>query len=410
LLYFKNSELTSTYHVALNTVLNWIKAAQAGKLDLELVTENGRTYIASSARNISALAELASERKKYRNTRTTRVVSPGLDFYRIYDPEEVQDIISSLDVHREIPRAYNYFAMGAHYWDEYANLLSHNESPNLTNRTQALMASNFGQFDLLLADYQKVNVIDIGPGNAITSKGLIQHLLDRGVMGRYIALDISPEMLKIAHDNIRSWFGTEVPFEGHKLDITHARFGQVVADEYLSPKADSSVNVALFLGGTLGNLRSPEEALAVIANSLGKRDFLVLSYKLDTTRTRHKFDFSTSPSNTTLAPIHRYMFDLLNIDESLYEVEMGFHPEKHARFTRVHLKVSLNIQFEVGGGTRAVEIEKGESILLWYFWQQTLMEASTQLIRNSFYPLQLSQTSDREYLLAITQLAPTNSL
>jgi SAM-dependent methyltransferase len=410
LLYFKNSELTTTYHVALNTVLNWIKAAQQGKLDLELVDVQGRNYIANTARNVSALDELVSKRKKYRNTRTTRTVTPRPEFYEIYDEQETQDIISSLDIRREVPRAYNYFAEGAHYWDEYSAMLAQSETPNLVNQPIRLLEATQPYLDALLKPYARVNVIDIGVGNAIPVRGLLQRLIDRQQLGRYIALDISPQMIDIARENIADWFGYTVPFEGYKLDITHERFGHLIADEYLREDPETTVNLVLLFGGTLLNMSSPDDALTAIANSMGRRDLFLVTSKLDSDRTRNYFDFSSSPKHTSLAPIHRFVFDLLNIDESLYDVEVGFHPEKHVRFTRVHLKVSLRIKFDTGGGVRVVEIEKGDSILIWFYRQQTLTEASDMLQKNKFYPLHLTQTPDREYLLAISQLAPVKIL
>lgn len=403
-MYFKNSELTKTYKVALNTVLGWIKAAQNGKLDLELVQKGDRYYIANTARNINALNDLAASRKKYRNSRTTRRVTPHRHFYEVYSQTEILDIITSLDVRREVPRAYNYFDAGAHHWDSYARDLNEQDTPNIVNRTRTLLDANQRYIDKLVETFTRVNVIDIGVGNALPVRSFLGHLHETGKLGRYLALDISPEMLEIAEQNIKKWFHNEILFEGHKIDITHERFGNFLASEYLNDHVDSTINLVLFLGGTLGNLRSPSDTLAIIANSMGRHDMLMMSQKLDSTRTRHFFDFNTSPNNPSLAPIHRFMFDMLNIDESLYRVEMGFHSEHHARYIRVHMNVSLQIEFKLDEGVRLVSLEKGDSILLWYFWQQTLPEVSDLLMEGGFYPILLSQTPDKEYLLSIARL------
>ncbi len=404
MLYFKNSELTKTYKVALNTVLNWIKAAQNGKLDIELVKKGERFFIANTARNINALNDLAISRKKYRNSRTARRVVPHDHFYEVYSESEILDIVATLDVRREVPRAYNYFDDGAHYWDKYAHELEAQDTPNIMNRTRSLLDANQGYIDTLIKPFHRVNVIDIGVGNALPVRSFLGNLLSSGKLGRYLALDISPGMLEIAEQNIKSWFDDKINFEGHKIDITHERFGNFLANEYLNNQSESTINLILFLGGTLGNLRAPADTLAVIANSMGRADMLLMSQKLDSTRTRHYFDFNTSPNNPSLAPIHRFVFDMLNIDESLYRVEMGFHPEHHARYIRVHLIVSLQIEFRLADGIRLISLEKGDSILLWYFWQQTLPEVSDQLIKGGFYPIHLSQSPDKEYLLSIARL------
>jgi len=60
---------------------------------------------------------------------------------------------------------------------------------------------------------------------------------------------------------------------------------------------------------------------------MGVNDFLIHHQTVDTRLGRHYFDFNDGTSSSRLAPNHRYIFDLLNIDESLYEVEMGFDTE-----------------------------------------------------------------------------------
>jgi uncharacterized SAM-dependent methyltransferase len=404
--YFKNAELTKAHRVALNTVLNWIKSAEQGRLDLQLVSRNDRSYIANTAKNVQTLERLVAERKKYRNSRTARVVEPTTEFYRFFNDAQILDIISNLEAHHEIPRKYNYFDGGAEYWDEHAKRLVDEEAPNVINRTIQLLQVNQSYMDDLLAPYQRVNVIDIGVGNVLPVRELLSHLVELGVLGRYIALDVSHEILDIAKSNVEKWYGDRVSFEGHLVDIEYERFNSILADEYMGQNADSTINLVLFVGGTICNFRSPETALANIHSSMGRNDLFVHSQKLDTNRSRRIFDFTTTSSQrqTSLAPIHKVVFDLLNLDPLLYEVEMGYDHDKQQRFIVARPTVSLRFKFKYGTGERIVELEKGEAILVWRSLQQTAGEVLRELSGSHFYPFHLSQTLDREYLLTISQI------
>jgi uncharacterized SAM-dependent methyltransferase len=402
MLYFKNPELAKMHHVTLRTVLNWIEAAKQGKLDLTLHTEKNKSYIANTARNTAAIKQLVEERRKYRNTRAVKVVTPRPEFYKLYTEAQVYDIVTDLEVHHEIQRQYNYFDGGAGNWDKYAQRLAKEKELNLLTATVALVDKNLHYIDDLLLKYKRINVLDIGVGNALPVRPLLEHLVENNRLGRYAALDISAEMLKIAKNNISTWFNGQVEFESYELDINYDRFANILAEEYLGE--EDTANIVLVLGGTLCNLRKPDGALRTIHDSMGVHDYLIHTQKLDTETSRRYFDFNSTPGKTTLASNHRLIFNLLNIDESLYDVEMGYNEQERVRYISIKLKVALKIKFSFTVGERTLEFNKGESILLWRYIQQSSLDVINQLDRNDFYMLHSSQTEDQEYILTVSRV------
>jgi len=404
MLYFKNSELAAQHRISLKTVRNWIDAAKQGKLNLTLHIEGEKTYVANTPRNIAVISELVESRRKYRNSNATKTVAPSDEFYSIYTERQIYDIATNLEIHHEIPRQYNYFNGGAEYWDKYAARLAEDTTPNLVNSTIKLLDINLGYIDHLLAKYKRVNVIDIGVGNAYPVKGLLEHLLDKAKLGRYIALDVSPNVLNIAESNIRKWFGDKVQFEGSVYDINRDHFSDLLIDEYSSENAKDTINLVLLLGGTLSNMRDSDSGYKMIRDSMGRNDLLIHTTKLDTQWTRRYFDFDLQPGESRLAAIHGLVVDLLNIDKSFYSVEMGYDPDLRQRFEQIRLKISLNIKLKFNNGEHLIELEKDDAILTWRGLQQTATDVMDQLNRSRLYPLHISQTDDQEYILTVSKV------
>jgi SAM-dependent methyltransferase len=402
--YFKNTELAKLYNVSEKSIRNWIDAAQAGKLDLQLHEENGKEYIANLSKNILLVEQLVEKGKKYKNSRAYKVVTPTKHFYELYSPKEIFDIISSLDIYREIPLQYSYFDGGADYWNKYANRLSTETAPNMLTSILKLLNLNRPYLDNILYRYKRVNVIDIGAGNGLPVKELLEHLLERDMLGRYIALDISGDMLKIAKQNMQTWFGDKVTFEGYQRDINYDRFADILSIESIKKDAPDTINVALLVGGTLENLRSPEGALKVIHDSLGKNDLLIEGRKLDTESSRRYFDFNHEPGKTSLANNHRLILDMLNIDESFYDIEMGYNEDLKSRYINTRLKIALTIKFEFEGGERLVELNKDDTILLWRYWHKNPLDIIKRLDLASFNLLQASSTDNQEYFVTVSRI------
>jgi uncharacterized SAM-dependent methyltransferase len=404
MLHFNNQELATANHVSVRTVRNWIESARTGKLSLTLLAQGERWYVANTSKNLKIIEGLVSNGKKYRPHRSQRTVTPKPEFYSLYTQEQLYDIVSNLEINHEIPPQYNYFGDGANNWDDYAKRLVDEEATNMLKATVELLDTNAEYIDILLARYDQINVVDIGPGNVLPIKAFLTHLIDQGKLGRYIGLDISPTMLTIAESNIKKWFDGQISFEGYSLDIDHDRFGNLLADEYIKTNHGRTANVILFLGGTIANFKNPDTVLRSIHDSMGVNDFFIHQQKLDTQTSRRYFDFNPTPSTARLAPMDQYIFDLLNIDESLYEVDMGFDVELNERYIRVELKVALSIHFEFQNGQRTIYFNKGDGILLWRHRQNNVVELMSQFMKNNLYPLQVSQTNDQEFVLTISRI------
>jgi uncharacterized SAM-dependent methyltransferase/transposase len=403
--YFKNVELAQKYSVSESTVRNWVRMAKQGKLELVLSAASGRLYVANSPSNMPIIDKLVEENRKYRNSLAAKSIAPRPQFYEVFTQSQIYDIVRNLEIHHEVSRQYNYFDGGADKWAEYVERLASENESNLLNRTTGLITENQSYLDRRLAKYKCVNVVDIGVGNALPAKELLSHLLEQGVLGRYIAIDISAEMLEIAKRNIKGWFGDRVIFEGHQMDITYERFAGILTKDYLKKRGRDSTNLILFLGGTADNLRSPDDAFRTINESMNPSDLLLYTNKLETEEMRPQwFDYTAKPGKLSLAPTHRLVFDLLNIDESLYDVEMGFDAQTRQRYTRTRLKLALKLKFDFDDGERTIEFEKGDTILLWRSWQMTAPDVAAQFDRNGFYALHSSQTEDRKYIMTLAEV------
>ena len=405
MLYFRNFELAKKYRISEGTIRNWIKTAREGKLSLEIYEESGKYYIANIPANTPLIERLVDANRKYRNSASLKVIEPKTEFYETFTESEVYEIVRNIETHHEIPRQYNYFDGGAVEWDKYAQRLAEEDSPNLLNRTVDFLADNREYLDLMLTKYATVNVIDVGPGNGLPVKDLLSHFLERGKLGKYIAIDVSSDMLKIARDNITTWFGGTVEYEEYKLDITHERFGAFLARDYVDRGANDHCNIVLLLGGTPDNLRKPDDAFWTVHESMNVNDLLIYTDKLETEEMRPQwFDYTVKPGKLSLSPMHRVVFDMLNIDDSFYDVEMGFDERIGERYTRARFNVALTLKFKFGGGTRVITLEKGDAVLLWRSWQITNQNYMRQFTHNEFHVVHMSQTQDKQYIMVIAQV------
>lgn len=402
--YFMNTELARLYHVSEKSVRNWIQSTRDGKLSLELHHFNNRYYVANTSRNISLIEELVQKGRKYKNTRGFISISPKKDFYDYYSQKQILDIISNLDIHREIPVQYSYFDGGADAWDKYVTRLSQENTPNILNSTHLLLEKGMDNIDLLINKNEKINIVDIGPGNAMSIKPILETLLEQDRLGRYIAIDISKDMLAIVQENIKKWFGEKVSPECHVRDITHERINDLLN---IDPESANVANLVFLLGGTLSNFRAPNLALETINNSLGLDDIFISSGYLDTPKTRRFFDFYSTGGK--LPQKSRLILSFLNLDESHYEAEQIFNDENRERTVSAVLSRDVSIEFKLPQGKKHIELKKNERILLWRYWHRSLIDFMNFFDRNDYELVMSNMSPDMNYYLIVAKVKSTRN-
>jgi uncharacterized SAM-dependent methyltransferase len=402
--YFRNTELAKLYNVSEKSVRNWIDSARAGKIDLQLLQVKDKFYIANTTQNGLLVADLAQRGKKYKNSRGYKVVTPSPKFYELFTSKEIFNITSNLDVYHEAPLQYSYFDGGAKNWDGYVKKLATEQAPNILSNTKSLLEMNADYLDNVLDGCDYINIIDIGPGNCYPVEDFLERFIKSGRLNRYIALDISPDMLKIAESNIHRWFGEDASFEGYTRDISFERFGDLIARDSFG-KDVVVRNIVLFLGSTLSNFRDALQPLATIHESMGKNDLFIFSRQLDTANARRYFDFEVDENNASkVSPMDKFTLELLGIDESMYEVEQFFDEEHMARRIQVRLKISLSIEFQLDNKAKVITFNKDDTLLLWQHNHQNAQQTLDTFNAHGFELLQATVSKDDECLLTVHKL------
>ena len=403
--FYKNTELAARYNISEATVRNWIKSSLEGKLNLELVGSGRRMYVAKSIRNIPVIEGQVENNRKYRNTLSSKTVSPSASFYEVFSESQTHDIIRGLELHREIPLQYGYFAKGAQEWNEYINKQASVEAPSMLRGSIELLADNYSYLERRLAKFTKVNVVDIGVGNALPVRGVLDYLLSRDKLGRYVALDFSVDMLDVAKQNLKEWFGARVCFEGYQIDVGYERFANILSSK--DEQAADTVNLVMLLGATPNNLRIPRDAFRTICESMNGKDMFVYTDSVRPLASLPEwleYNYDIRPREPELLDRHRRVLDQLNVKDSFYTVEMGLNREAKYLYSRIKFKFALTIDFNLRSGRQSVSFEKGDTILLWRCWRKTPGELVEQLESCGFYVLHTSQSEDHNYILTIAEV------
>lgn len=393
--YYKSTELADLYSISRRTVTNWIKQAQEGKLELELVNLNDVQFIAKSELNQIKIRTLVQDRRKYLNKKSMGSTSPLPSFYETYSDSQIHDIIRNLSTNRELPLQYSYFNKGAELWNAFR---SEKQRPFDAER---LIQASMSYIEHAVERYEKVNIVDVGVGNGMAARDLIEQFHNTGKLKRYIGIDISPTMLDITSKNIKEWFNDSVPVETHIRDISCETFADVIAEPPdQKTQKQSTVNIVLSLGGYISNFRNPEDMLRTINRSMGPDDIYLCNFRLNTNTVKHQVGFISKYHEQI-----KTVLDSIGIDESQYDVEIGFSEEENIRFARIRLKRTLQIEFKLKEGSWFVELSKDETILTYRASFNDTFESPKKLFYdNGFNPLMTTQLLSHESMFVLCDL------
>jgi SAM-dependent methyltransferase len=352
---YKNTEVAREFNVSDPTVINWIQGSISKKNNLQLFEVKKKLKIIKSEHNKSELYRLAESGQVHKNRiqKSEVVVSPEL--YQILSTTQVIELVNELKTNYQIPLKFTYLNGGAEIWDRHVNEGLKNGTYIVSIITDELMSQSFEFIINQIAKFKKVNVVDIGVGNAYPSKNLLMELAKKEILNKYVSIDISADLASIANKNVKEWLPNvellsfNVDFE--KQDLTEILF---------EIKNNDIINLIFFVGGTYGNLEDREKFLKIIRDSLDGDDIVVITNKLS-----HIKSYSELGHLDSLFESLLWIPKLLNIDVENCEIVKRFEPSLDSRAIFLVLDKDYNFQFDVKGVIKNVQLLKGEEIRLW---------------------------------------------
>jgi len=402
--YLKNIEIAEQYRVSPNTIGNWIESAEKKKNSLSLVQEGGRSYILNIPSNHTILQNLSLKGKKYKNSKSLKVIYPNPDFYKIFDDEQIIDILTDLEVNKEIDIKYTYFDVGAKSWDDKVNRSIADENGNFTvNSTLKLIKSIENFLDYIARKYDNVNIVDLGAGNGVPARPIIQHFLSKNALKEYIAIDYSPDLLKIAEKNMKEWFGEKLVSKYYQKDINFNSLRKLLFE---NSTPEGTVNILLYFGGTIENQRHYTLPLNNLRNSLGQNDILIIGHRLDTQDSRQEVSFNINNPELKNSDLEQLslILRLLNIPEDYYVTERYFDKKQRSRLIATKLKYDLRIEIETSTFSKTVYLPNKTSIIIFRHNHHTFREVIDILDNNGFDPINAIEDLEFEQIFAFARL------
>lgn len=399
--YFRNTELAKLYDISEKTVRNWIKQSKEGKLNFDIYTdEKGRAYIAETTKNTLLIKDQIEGNKKYRNSKTHKVVEPKQEFYDIYTSSQIYDIISHLEKFNEFLFHYAHMGNGSQIFADYYLRLKMERILNTQAFSDDFLKNYENGILQLFPQDALINVIELGSRTALTTQDFIKSLQKRKKLSKYISVDISKDMLNINQANITKWFGNDIDHVLYKRDVIRDRLDDIL----LESSVDNTKNLILFLGGILHAFNDRSLALRNIHESMGVDDYFMVSTKLDSEPARRYFDFNPTFESELLPQKERFLVDVLNIEPSFYDVEQYYDEQERQRKIQVRLKFDVTVKFKLQKGTKSLDFKKGESIMLWRFWHQTMEEMVQEFTECGFNVVQAIKSPDEQYAMLIAKV------
>lgn len=346
--FYKNVEIANKYGVSQVTVVKWVQDGKDNKNNLQVDSFNNKIRVIDNEHNHAELTRLAVDGKKYRTGVSHKKTQPNKDFYDIFDLEEQIEIINDLRYRQEVNLKFYYKNGGAKMWDdEYKN-----SGSQMLSTTQTILQNTINDLKYLITD-KNINLIDMGCGNGYHTR----LLLDKLNISRYIAVDISKEMVEICKNNVKSW-QPNLEFSEYICDIESSRFGKIFLDNHTSDVS----NLVLFTGGTICNTNDRVRILKNFASGLLSEDVLVFNYTLDSIENRSEFKYvSDSEEDRKRA----WILSSFGIDVVDCEVEIAFDPNTHSKVKYLVLDKDYTISFSLNNKIEEVILRKGQKIVRW---------------------------------------------
>jgi uncharacterized SAM-dependent methyltransferase len=317
---------------------------------------------------------------------------PTSEFFSVFSEEEILVIIQALEFRREIPLKYSYKGRGAKIWDNF--YLKHiiprwyrTSNPEIT-----LLRKNFELLNSQLQNCEKVTIVDVGAGNSYPVKEFIYKLNKLARINKYIALDISEELLDLSEKNFRKWFPL-IEFIGYTIDIENSSLPEVLPKNKATVETDEIAKIILHLGVTMGNHQNRTGVLKNFRDSMGKNDLLVFTNEIGS---NSKWDGTVRGGfKYHVEQVYAWIKNNIGIRSQDCELVRKYDDKTDSIVANIKLRHDYAINFRFMEIDKTIEISKGEEITIWKQHKYEIPELLQEIERAG---LQLVHSSTDKYL------------
>ncbi len=401
--YLKNTELAEMYKVSEDTITNWVKSAKKKKIALQVVEEGKRTYVVNTSDNHLVLRALSESGKKYKNRRSLKVVTPKPEFYKVFNEDQVIDLVADLEANREIDLKHVYFREGEKSWDDYIIESLNEKSANTPKNTIELLKMTQDYIYELVKNNKKINFVDIGVGNGMTIRYFLEYFLSKGIINKYIGIDYSIDVINKAKNNLTEWFGDSLKTEFHVRDITNQGLKDILfVNAQGVNQTVEYANLILFVGSTIENQRLHSQALNIIKNSLGPSDVFILGQTLDAYSLKLENKLNKAGNEAFI-----FILELLNIDSEMYDLNGYYDKKTDSRFIRADLLTDVHVLIETKRIKKVIKLSNKDHIILLRHKHHNLPDIVKGLSAINFDILNVTTSLDHANVNTISMLPKT---
>ena len=271
----------------------------------------------------------------------------------MFTHSQKSELITAIKGRGEIPLKFVYIGnTGVNRWDEIAKNRSE-DNRGINSVEGNLLNAKVSDFLNSFKNLEKLNIIDIGPGNGYPVMPLLHPLKKLGINFRYIPVDISEEMLRLASNNVKNTF-SEIEIKPINLDFELGNF----AEETYKLREGGFQNLMLFLGSTLGNQSDRSRVLTNFRDSMTSDDFLIIGVELVNL---HKTDkILKQYQGKSVADFVFSVAEFLGIKREDGEFKLSFNNESHQIEIYFYFVKDVKVNFE----NDEIFFEKDDKLLL----------------------------------------------
>jgi uncharacterized SAM-dependent methyltransferase len=330
------------------------------------------------------------------------IVEPNPEFYSIFSKEEIVNLINVLEIEREIPLKYSYKGRGGKIWNDfYLKYII----PNWYRKSNVeidLLKINFDYLNGNPQECKQVNIIDVGAGNSYPVKYFINRLYKIGRISKYVALDISEELLQVSKRNFTKWF-PKIDYTSDSLDIENSEIPKNLLSNHDTYGIDKTANIFLHLGVTIGNHRNRVKALKNLRNSMGKNDFLVFTNEIGANSqwnglVRGGCDYHAQQ-------IYKWIQQKIGIKSEDCELIRKYDSKRDSVVANIKFLRDYTIHFNHDNFQKNLEILKGEEVTIWRHHKYEMPELLKELKEAGLEIFHYSTNKYNSHIMVICKIS-----